>query len=210
MVFDFDGLILDTETPEFLAWQEVYRRHGVELALEDWLPCIGTGSVFDPHGHLEELIGAALDRADVAAARKIRNREMIARETLRPGVLATFEEARRLGLRIGLASSSSAEWVGPNLRRLGVADFFETIQTGDLVAEVKPHPELYQRAVAALGVAPGDAMALEDSLNGLRAARAAGLFCVAIPNEMTRHLDLSEADLLLGSMEELDLGAWLR
>jgi HAD superfamily hydrolase (TIGR01509 family) len=207
LIFDFDGLILDTETPEFHAWQEIYRLHGAELALENWLPCIGTGSVFDPHEHMEMLIGRALDRAEIAAAREICNRELIARETLRPGVLATLEAARDGGMRIGLASSSSRNWVEPHLHRLGIAGFFETLQTGDLVQKVKPHPELYQRALAALGISPGEAIALEDSLNGLRAARAAGIFTVVIPNAMTRHLDLNEADLLLNSMEQLDLGA---
>ncbi len=208
LIFDFDGLILDTETPEFHAWQEIYRLHGTELALEDWLPCIGTGSVFDPHGHMEKLIGRALDRDEIAAAQEVCNRELIAREQLRPGVHAMLETAQAGGLRIGLASSSSRGWVEPHLQRLGIAKFFETLQTGNLVQEVKPHPELYQRAVAAMGVSPGEAIALEDSLNGLRAARAAGIFTVVIPNAMTRHLDLREADLLLESMEELDLAAW--
>ena len=107
VIFDFDGLILDTETPEFHAWQKIYRLHGAELALEDWLPCIGTGSVFDPHEHMEALIGRALDRDEVAAAQEVCNRELIARETLRAGVLTTLEAARDGGLRIGLASSSS-------------------------------------------------------------------------------------------------------
>ncbi len=208
LIFDFDGLILDTETPEFHAWQEIYRLHGAELALEDWLPCIGTGSVFDPHSHMEMLIGRALDRDEIAAARQIRNRELITRERLRPGVLATLENARELDLRIGLASSSSRSWVEPHLQRLGISDFFETLHTGDLVEKVKPDPELYLRAVASLGVAPSEAIALEDSLNGLHAARAAGLFTVVIPNAMTRHMDLGEADLLLESMEKLDLAMW--
>lgn len=208
VIFDFDGLILDTETPEFRAWQEIYRAHGVELALEAWLPCIGTGSVFDPHAHLEDLAGAVLDRTTVAEARRRHSAELIARETLRPGVRLTLESARALGWRIGLASSSSRDWVEPNLGRLGIREFFETLQTGDLVAAVKPHPELYERALAALGVAGDEAVALEDSLNGVRAARAAGIFVVAVPNEMTRHLDLGEADLVLPSLEELDLAAF--
>ncbi len=107
LIFDFDGLILDTETPEFHAWQEIYRRHGTELALEDWLPCIGTGSVFDPHTHLETLTGGTLDRQEITSARKLCNEKLTARETLRPGVLSTLQAARDANLRIGLASSSS-------------------------------------------------------------------------------------------------------
>jgi HAD superfamily hydrolase (TIGR01509 family) len=208
LIFDFDGLILDTETPEFHAWQEIYRLHDTELAIEDWLPCIGTGSVFDPHSHLETLIGSSLDRQEVGSARKLCNERLLARETLRPGVLSTLQAARAANLRIGLASSSSRAWVEPHLLRLGIAEFFETLQTGDLVEEVKPHPELYRRALAALQVDASEAIALEDSLNGLRSARSAGIFTVVIPNAMTRNLDLREADMLLESMEELDLARW--
>lgn len=205
VIFDFDGLIVDTETPEFLAWQEVYRRHGVALPLATWLPCVGTGSVFDPHAHLETLVGRGLDRAGIAAARRQLHAAGTARQTLLPGVRATLERARAMGLRIGLASSSSRDWVEPHLRRFGVLEYFETLQTKDLVAAVKPDPALYRQALAALGVEAGEAVALEDSLNGVRAARAAGIFTVAIPNEITRHLDLGEADRQLRSMEELDL-----
>lgn len=208
LIFDFDGLILDTETPEFHAWQEIYRLHDTELAIEDWLPCIGTGSVFDPHAHLETLIGGTLDRQEVASARKLCNKKLLARETLRPGVLSTLQAAQAANLQIGLASSSSRAWVEPHLLRLGIAEFFETLQTADLVEAVKPHPELYQRALSALQVDAGQAIALEDSLNGLRSARSAGIFTVVIPNVMTRNLDLREADLLLESMEEFDLARW--
>ncbi len=208
VIFDFDGLILDTETPEFEAWRAIYRRFGADLTLEDWLPCVGTALVFDPHGHLETLIGRPLDREQIAGERRTQTGEWIAREELRPGVLATLEGAREAGLRIGLASSSSRDWVEPHLQRLGIVDFFETVQTGDLVRAVKPHPELYERALAALGVESGEAIALEDSLNGLRAARAAGIFTVVIPNSITRYLDLTEADLLLESMRDLDLSEW--
>ncbi len=151
------------------------------------------------------LTGSTLERQEIAAARKLCNDKLIARETLRPGVLSTLRAARDANLRIGLASSSSRAWVEPHLLRLGIAEFFETLQTGDLVEEVKPHPELYQRALAALGVDASEAIALEDSLNGLRAARSADIFTVVIPNTMTRNLDLREADLLLESMEELHL-----
>ncbi len=207
VIFDFDGLIVDTETPEFHAWQEIYRRHGTELAIETWLPCIGTGSVFDPHAHMEELIGRTLDREEIAIVRRTLNQELVAREALRPGVRQTLETAQSLGWKIGLASSSSRAWVEPHLERLGIFEFFEDLQTRDLVEKVKPDPALYRQALFALGVEAGEAVALEDSLNGLRAARAAGIFTVAIPNGMTRHLDLSEADLILGSMEDLDLSA---
>lgn len=207
LIFDFDGLILDTETPEFTAWQEIFRLHGAELKLEEWLPCIGTGSVFDPHAHMEQLIGRTLNREEIATARRVASHAMILKRDPLPGVLSTLEKARRMGLRIGLASSSSSDWVEPHLDRLGIAAYFDTCQTRDLVTHVKPDPALYRRALKVLEVTPGEAIALEDSLNGLRSARAAGIFTVVIPNAMTRHMQLGEADLLLDSLEQLDLGA---
>lgn len=208
VIFDFDGLIIDTESAEFHAWQEIFRRHGVELALADWLPCIGTGSIFDPHEHMEKLVGRALNREEIAVARRARNTELVAQEALRPGVRAVLDQAQQLGIKVGLASSSSRAWVEPHLERLGIREFFEDLQTRDGVPEVKPNPALYRQSLAALGVAPDEALALEDSLNGLRAARAAGIFVVAVPNPLTRHMDLSEADAVVQSLEAVDLSAW--
>ncbi len=205
VIFDFDGLILDTETPEFRAWEAIYSQHGAVLRLEDWLPCIGTGSIFDPHAHMESLVGRNLERDEIATARQVASHEMIMKQAPRPGVLRTLETAKRIGLRIGLASSSSREWVEPHLDRLGIARYFDSLQTADCVSQVKPDPALYLRSLAALEVKSREAIALEDSLNGLRSAHAAEIFTVIIPNEMTRHTQLEDADLLLDSMEELDL-----
>ena len=205
VIFDFDGLILDTETPEFRAWEAIYRKHGAVLRLEDWLPCIGTGSIFDPHAHMESLVGRRLKRDEIATARQVASDEMIMKQAPLPGVLSTLETARRMGLRIGLASSSSREWVEPHLDRLGIAHYFDNLQTSDCVSRVKPDPALYLQSLQALEVKPLEAIALEDSLNGLHSAHAAGIFTVAIPNDMTRHTSLQEAGLLLDSMEKLDL-----
>ncbi len=205
VIFDFDGLILDTETPEFRAWEAIYRQHGAVLRLEDWLPCIGTGSIFDPHAHMESLIGRKLEREEIAIARQVASHEMIMEQGPLPGVLKTLETAKRMGLRIGLASSSSRDWVEPHLDRLGIAGYFDNLQTSDCVSRVKPDAALYIQSLEALEVKPLEAIALEDSLNGLQSARDAGVFTVIIPNEMTRHMQLEDADLLLGSLEELDL-----
>jgi HAD superfamily hydrolase (TIGR01509 family) len=205
VIFDFDGLILDTETPEFRAWEAIYRKHGAVLQLEDWLPCVGTGSIFDPHAHMESLVGRPLERDEIATAREIASHEMIMKQKPRPGVLKTLVTAKRMGLRIGLASSSSRDWVEPHLDRLGIASYFDDLETGDRVTRVKPDPEVYLKSLAALEVRPHEAIALEDSVNGLRSARSAGIFTVIIPNEMTRHTRFENPDLFLYSMEDLDL-----
>lgn len=210
IIFDFDGLILDTEGPEFAAWCELYREHGAELALADWARCIGTGpNVFDPPAHLATLLGRAVDRDRLRAAHRGRCDALIAAQVLRPGVEEWLDDARRRALKLGVASSSGRAWVEGHLRRLGVLDRFDALRCREDVAVVKPDPALYQAALAALGLRPEEAVALEDSPNGALAAKRAGLFCIAVPNALTGQLDLSHADLVVPSLAELPLAAVL-
>jgi HAD superfamily hydrolase (TIGR01509 family) len=209
IVFDFDGLILDTETPEFRSWGEMYEEHGAELDFETWAVCIGTGDVFDPYAELERRLGRPIDRDVIRQRRRQRNQELLGAETIRPGVLDYLTEARRRGLRLAVASSSSREWVGGHLERLGILDRFDHLRTSDDVRQVKPDPELYLSALTALGVAGDEAIALEDSPNGVLAAKRAGLFCVAVPNALTRRLSFEHADLTVGSLADLPLATLL-
>ncbi|HZC27734.1 MAG TPA: HAD family hydrolase [Actinopolymorphaceae bacterium] len=207
LVFDFDGLILDTEVPEFVTWQEIFAAHGATLPLEVWAQCIGSSDHgWSPYAYLAEVSGRAVDNDAVRAARKARVHDLIAAETIMPGVEACIREARRLGVKVGLASSSSRQWVEGHLGRLGFTGEFDVLKTSDDVRRTKPDPELYLAAVAALGVEPAEAIALEDSPHGVAAAKKAGLFCVAVPNRMTSQLDLAGADLRLRSLADLPLG----
>jgi len=208
LVFDFDGLILDTEWPDYQAWQEVYAERGHDLPLEDWLGQVGMGAdliTFDPHGHLEGLLGVRLERQAVRAQRRARVLDLIAREEACPGVRATIAEARRLGLKLAVASSSPRAWVRTHLDRLGLGEAFDCIRCAEDVARTKPDPELYASAVACLGIEPVEAVAFEDSLHGLRAAKAAGLWCIVVPNRLTRGLSFPAADLVLPSLDEMTL-----
>ncbi|MCX7741635.1 MAG: HAD-IA family hydrolase [Meiothermus sp.] len=211
LIFDLDGTILDTESSEFRSWQEVYRDYGAELSLDYWLPFVGNNSLpFDPVGHLETLLGTSLDREEIEA-RVERRRDELNRELKPlPGVLEYIEAARAMGLGLALASSSSRAWVEEHLRRLGLLSAFQVICTKEDVPLTKPDPALFLRAAEALGVQPRQALAIEDSLNGVRAARAAGAFTVAVPNAITRHLDLSEADLVLSRLDDLPLWELVR
>ncbi len=207
LIFDFDGLILDTETPHFVSWQEAYQTHGQTLLLERWASGVGTLEVaVDLYAELEGLLGRDIDRAVIQRERRRRHLELIEAESPRPGVETYLAEAKRLGLKLGIASSSPREWVVGHLSRLGLADRFDCIQTASDVEHTKPDPELYQRVLAALGVRPREAIAFEDSPNGVLAAKRAGLFCVAVPNVATCQLPLAGADLRLGSLAELALG----
>jgi beta-phosphoglucomutase-like phosphatase (HAD superfamily) len=110
-----------------------------------------------------------------------------------------------MGLKVGLASSSSCTWVEGHLQRLGLRTFFDSVHAKDDVQLTKPDPALYRSAVEALGVAPDEALAFEDSRNGIIAAKEAGLYCVAVPNTLTRRTDISQADITLDSLSELSL-----
>ena len=208
LVFDFDGLILDTETPEFRAWQELFAAHGGQLTTADWAHVIGSmDSGWDPAVELGRQTGLVYERDELRAAWKPRQVELLAQETVRPGVLDLVKEAKRRGIGLGVASSSPRWWVRGNLERLGIFESFDAVATGDEVRRTKPDPAVYLLALERLSVPARAAIALEDSPNGVRAAQAAGMRCAAVPNDVSRHLDLSGADALLGSLSELNLDA---
>lgn len=210
LVFDFDGLILETEEPEYTAWSEIYRKHGEALSLELWGDVIGRGpGFFDPVAELEERLGRELEGEVIRRSQRVRHDELIAALDVLPGVTAYLADARRLGLRLAVASSSSRRWVGGHLERLRLTDF-DCVRCRDDVVNAKPWPDLYLAACECLGVAPSEAVALEDSANGIRAAKAAGLRCVAVPSRMTAGLDLSAADLRVESLAAQSLGDLLR
>jgi HAD superfamily hydrolase (TIGR01509 family) len=210
LIFDFDGLILDTEHPTFQAWHEIYEEHGCAIPLDEWEAALGTtGESFDPCARLEALTGRVIDREAVQERRRGRRDELMALEVVLPGVVDYISDALRLGLRLGVASSSSHEWVCGHLERLELHHHFHCISCSDDVEQVKPHPELYLRTAAALGVQPDDVIVFEDSPNGVRAAKAAGMYCVAVPNRLTSRLSLDHADMRLNSLAELPLAGLL-
>lgn len=207
LIFDFDGTILDTEMPEFLAWEAIYHEHGVLLPRDRWLETIGLAAgtaEWHPLHHLEDVIGP-LDREAIRSRQRTAFHAFVEAEPLRPGVAAYLESARSAGVRVGLASSATRDWIDWNLSRLGLDHHFECRFTREDVVHAKPHPELYLKACATLRAEPSAAAAIEDSVNGIRAAKAAGMFCVATPNPLTRLMDLSHADLHVASLEELPL-----
>jgi len=200
-VFDFDGLILDTEEPVYRSWLEVYQAHGQELPFDRWIQIVGSSTAtFDPKGHLEQRLGRAL--AQEVLDRRIERRTALVRaQPILPGVVELIDSAREAGLRVGVASSSTRQWVNGHLERLGLLERFDCVRCRDDVALVKPAPDLYLAVVECLGVAPSEALAIEDSPNGIAAAKASGLRCVAVPNVITGGLDLSHADVILPTLE---------
>lgn len=206
LVFDFDGLILDTEVPVYQAWAEVYEQHGERLSLDFWTTIVGHGlSTFDTMAELERRLGRTLDREAIGASQRRREAELVNALPIAPGVLAWRQQAIEMGVRLGLASNSSRRWVVGHLERLGL-DGWRCIRCAEDVAEAKPAPDLYLAVLQCLGVSASEALAVEDSAAGVQSARAAGLYVVAVPSTLTANHDLSGADFLLRSLADATLG----
>ena len=172
---------------------------------------VGSSNHFDPVDHLQGLVGRFGDEKAVRAQVETRYRELVEAQPVLPGVADRIAEAQRLGLRLGVASSSRRPWVDGHLARLGLRDAFTCLACrGDPPGlRGKPNPDTYEAAVACLGVSPAGTLAIEDSPHGIRAAKAAGLHCLAVPNGLTSHLDLSEADVTAVSLAEVSLEDFL-
>ncbi len=205
LIFDFDGLIADTESPEYEGWRETWAEFGHELALEEWCQGIGTRDGWDPLAELARRMGPDVDVHEANERRRLRHRPRIEALGPLPGVVELLAEAKGASLATAIASSSDADWVPLLLRQFDLIDAFAHLSLYDGTCPPKPAPDLYLRACAALAVEPSEAIALEDSPNGVAAAKAAGLRCVAVPNPLTRTLDVSAADLVLDTLDGVRL-----
>jgi HAD superfamily hydrolase (TIGR01509 family) len=206
IIFDFDGLILDTETPDYVSWQEIYSEYGVELTLDAWAHCVGAkAGVFDPIAHLASLTGVLPDRESTETRRRSRFYQLVEEEPLRPGVREYLDSAPRLGVLLAVASSATRDWVEGHLAKFGILDRFQCIKCVEDVERAKPDPDLFLAVCRELGVRPHEAVVLEDSPNGLLAANRAGIFAVAVPNSVTASLHLGHADLTVPSLEDVPL-----
>jgi HAD superfamily hydrolase (TIGR01509 family) len=209
LIFDFDGLILDTEMPDYVSWQGVYREHGTELPLECWATILGgkAESDFDPYDYLEEQINKKIDREAIWIKRRKDYIEHLESQPIMPGVEDYLRDAKEIGLAIGIASSSPENWVVGHLTRLGLIDHFDVVCTADDVENTKPDPALFIMTAEKMGVTADEVIILEDSPNGILGAKRAGMFVVAVPNPLTEQLDLSQADMVLNSLADLSLEA---
>lgn len=210
IIFDFDGVILDTETPWFESYREVFREEGAELPLAEWAKGIGLSfehpAVFT---WLAEQTGQPVDEEALRRRAFIRYKARTETLAILPGVEACLADAKRLGLKIGLASSSDRAWVEGFLDKYNLRHHFAAISTMEDVERVKPAPDLYVRTLDLLGVAGGEAVAIEDSLNGLNAALAAGMSCIVVPNAVTGELPFAGESLRLNSLADAPLAELL-
>jgi HAD superfamily hydrolase (TIGR01509 family) len=204
LLFDFDGLILDTETASRAGWEWAYRELGHELPEEKWALIVGTTGAWSPMDYLEELVGEPLERDALNERRYAHELSLIEAEELRPGISDYLEAADERGLKRAIVSSSSRRWIDMHLARLEREAGWDAILTADgNHSRAKPSPVMYLEALELLGVRADEAVVFEDSPHGVRAGKAAGIYTVAIPNSVTRDYGLEEADVVVQSLADL-------
>lgn len=204
--FDFDGLILDTETPEVETWREVFREHGTEFPDAYWINALGRGAdqiTQTPAGLLAQTLGKTLDEERVHREARARVLAKIDSSEPRPGILRLLDELSAAHIPLAVVSSSKHAWVDGYLEKLGLSHHFRFTLCADDVPRAKPFPDLYLAAMTKMGVEPGESLALEDSPNGSHAAIAAGMTVFAIPNPVTSRLDISHAHWLISDLTQV-------
>ncbi len=214
VVFDFDGLIMDSEWVIYESAKSAFSTHGHDLTVESWSKVVGINDRHDPtwwdqlceavgvvgfdRGSFDGTYEGTVERAALRAA-------MLALPVL-PGVEVLIDDLTAAGVGLGVASSSSRGWLEQNLDRFGLLPRFGTLVGADVVGGIgKPAPDVYLRACADLSADPRGCVALEDSAHGVTAAKAAGMQAVAVPSRITRFNDFGHADLVVGSLAELTL-----
>ena len=206
LIFDFDGLILDTETPEVLVWQSIYKEHGFDLPVDEWEKTIGGYGIsnFDAAEHLSRLSSGRLDPVSLRSRYRKEANEIIHASPVLPGVINMIEQAKEAGSKVAIGSSSPHSWVDTHAKRLGIFDYFDHIICADDVpaGRTKPNPDIYLKALEQLNVKNDAAVVFEDSLNGVLASRRAGIFVVAVPNPLTAKMGVI-GDITVSSLAEL-------
>lgn len=217
LIFDFDGLILDTETPEYLAWKDIYQEHGFELPHHEWTKIVGGYglSTFDAAEHLSQLSQGQLDSVSLRARHSAESGALIHAQEILPGVLEVIHEAKGLGLKLAIASSSPHVWVDTHANRLGILQHFEVVICADDVGagRTKPNPDLFLMALNQLQIQRNEAVVFEDSPNGVEAAKQAGIFVVVVPNQLTATLNLDGANIVIKSLADFHVSEildWLK
>jgi len=209
--FDFDGVLWDSEVAALRSWQQTYAEYGQSLPLDCFVTSLGTVGGTDLVAELERRVRTSLDHEAVELRRWERKMELVRELKPRPGILDYIAEARHRGLAVAIVSTDDTEWIMTGLTILGLSDAFDFIECaeGDR-SRAKPSPALYLSTLDRLALSAEEAIAIEDSPNGIHPAKAAGLFCVGYANAVTQQLNLTEADVVVDSLDNLPLSDLLR
>lgn len=206
IIFDFDGIIIDSETPAYQAWEETYRYYHQTFPLDQWRTIIGTADgKFDPAASLATRIKNQVSLEAITRQEQEIENALISKTELLPGIRNYLQSAKEMNIKIGISSSATADWVSSHLARLQISSYFNAITTQEEVELTKPYPYLYEKTINKLGLYPYQVIAIEDSPLGVTAAQTAGIFTIAVPNPMTRQMNLSHADLVVDSLDHLSL-----
>jgi HAD superfamily hydrolase (TIGR01509 family) len=206
LIFDFDGLILDTESTFFQAWQEIFQSYGLSLSMQEWAGFIGhSADPEEPYVILENHLKKSIDRESIRAKRILREKELLVSQKALPGVEPLIHEAKCSDLKVAIASSSDRYWITKYLTQLDLIHYIDVLKCAEDVMHTKPKPDLYNSVLEALGITPDEAIALEDSIHGVKAAKTAGIFCVAVPNRITKYVHIEQADIVLDSLLGISL-----
>lgn len=202
ILFDFDGIILDSEWPIYQSWKRVFEREGQELAQDIYVNCIGSDfDTWSPPNYLEELTGKHFDWDQENAARQVEIMRDLESPTAMPGVADLVQSLSDKPTAV--VSSSSHQWVDGWVKKLGLMPYFNTTVCRGDAPKIKPAPDLFLEGARQLGIAPHDCLVIEDSINGLLAAHQAGMPVLAVPNRLTHILDFSAANYRSDSLEGL-------
>jgi len=199
--FDFDGLMLDTEYACFAGWQAVFQGQGSEYRLEEFQQIVGTDQ--NPRALLEERAGRKLDWDTIENERREIETKFGLDLEIKPGVLELLKEARSNNWICAVVSSSPYYWIKSNLDRCDAMHYFDGFICRGDAPKAKPSPDLYLEALRQFNLGGDETVALEDSHNGSLASKRAGIWSVAIPNDITRAMDFSHCDLITESVEDL-------
>ena len=206
LIFDFDGLILDTETGEVKVWQEVFQQFGKTFSMDLYLSHIGHAT--DNHFVMDHMvdIGMSVEQIDLA----VKKYDVLVStssyfRTPREGVEQFIQSGKDDHLRLAVASNSYKDWVLSHLQIMKLDHYFDPICTRDEVSNSKPHPDLYNRVLEQWNLHPQEVIAFEDSPNGISAAKNAGIFCVAVTNPITAQMEFDQPDLILDTFKDVDL-----
>ena len=203
LIFDFDGLIVDTETVIYESWAEIYEQNNQTLELNTYKNCVGSDfGQFHPGLELEKRTGETFNWAVIDTEREELIRQRLEQTKERTGIRFFIEDAKEKGLELAIASSSSRNWVLGWIKKLRLSEHFSAFVNRDDVQNIKPDPELFLRAADSLGIAPSEALILEDSENGLKAATAAGIPCAIITNPVTAGGNFSGAIMVAESFND--------
>ncbi len=210
VIFDFDGLVLETEMPQYNAWRRAFEQHNLELPIEHWIEILGRSSHYaDFPGQIAKLTGQPIDRDEITRRVRTESLEEVESLPVLPGVVDRIDEAEQMGLRLAVCSGSSREWVAGHLGRLGLLRRLPTHICSEDTTHHKPEPDPYLKTAEKLDVEPSRCLVFEDSLNGITAAKAAGMLAVAVPTEMTASSDFADADLVVSSLAQLSIAEML-